>query len=351
MAKTFICDHCNETYPSEDATYFDEQELCPECLSELTLICHHCDTRIWSRHNVGTAYQPLCQDCYDSYYNTCEDCGAIIHHDNTCYVDDDDDLPYCDNCVGSHAVTGEYIQSYYFRPEPIFYGEGRRFLGVELEIDEGGERNSCAKEIHHIGNQEDDHIYMKHDGSLDDGFEIVTHPMTLGYHREQMPWEEVVTHCRTMGYYSHRTGTCGIHVHVSRNALGETCSEQEDSVARILYFVEAHWNKLLRFSRRTKRQLRKWAARYGRKDSPKEVLDNAKSNGSGRYSCANLTNRDTIEFRIFRGTLKYNTIIATLELVDELCNLAVNYSDKQMQELTWTQFVTNLDCKQYPELI
>ena len=44
-----------------------------------------------------------------------------------------------------------------------------------------------------------------------------------------------------------------------------------------------------------------------------EILDHAKKGyHGGRYTCVNLQSRDTIEFRMFRGTLKYNTLIATL---------------------------------------
>ena len=39
----------------------------------------------------------------------------------------------------------------------------------------------------------------------------------------------------------------------------------------------------------------------------------------------NLTNDDTIEFRMFRGTLKFNTLIATLQLVDRVCDVAIFY--------------------------
>ena len=47
-----------------------------------------------------------------------------------------------------------------------------------------------------------------------------------------------------------------------------------------------------------------WAARYGYKNSAKEILEHAKyDSGNGRYACVNLTNHDTIEFRAFRGTL------------------------------------------------
>lgn len=129
-----------------------------------------------------------------------------------------------------------------------------------------------------------------------------------------------------MGYTSHNAGTCGLHCHVSRAALGDSYEEQEDVIARILYFFEKHWNELVRFSRRTQNQLERWASRYGYQDSPKEILKKAKG-GYGRYGCVNLCNDSTIEFRMFRGTLKWNTLIATLQLIDRICDVALYLSD------------------------
>lgn len=37
-----------------------------------------------------------------------------------------------------------------------------------------------------------------------------------------------------------------------------------------------------------------------------------------RHTAVNFTNSDTIEFRIFKGTLKYTTVMATLEMVHAL---------------------------------
>ena len=100
----------------------------------------------------------------------------------------------------------------------------------------------------------------------------------------------------------------------------------------------------MKFSRRTQRQLERWAARYGFKEQPMEILDHAKKGyHGGRYTCVNLQNRDTIEFRMFRGTLKYNTLIATLQLVDRICNVALFLSDEQLKEMSWTTFVSGCE--------
>ena len=234
---------------------------------------------------------------------------------------------------------------------PIFYGDGPRYLGVELEIDEAGESGRQARRLCEAANQDHEHIYIKHDVSLEDGLEIVTHPMTLDYHRAEMPWPEVIRCALDMGYLSHQAGTCGLHVHVNRSSLGDTPEQREDTIARILFFVENHWNELLRFSRRTGKQMEKWAARYGRKDDPKAVLHSAKASENGRYTCVNLNCVDTIEFRMFRGTLKYNTLIATLQIVDRICDVALFLSDEEVQALTWSEFVSGLREDKTPELI
>lgn len=152
-----------------------------------------------------------------------------------------------------------------------------------------------------------------------------------------------------MGYTSHQAGTCGLHVHVNRTAFGATEAEQDASIARVLYFFEKFWNELLKFSRRTQSQLDQWAARYGYKDKPQDILDHAKGGRhAGRYTAVNLTNSSTVELRMFRGTLKYNTLIATLQLLDRICDIAIYMTDADLQAMSWPAFVSG--CTQ-PELV
>lgn len=221
---------------------------------------------------------------------------------------------------------------------------------MELEIDGGGEDAHNATQLLNLANNTfESRIYCKHDSSLHDGFEIVTHPMTLDYHLRQMPWEALCKEAVSLGYTSHQARTCGLHIHVSRDAFGETEAQQDLCIARVLYFFEKHWEELLKFSRRTQRQLDQWAARYGFKEQPMEILDHAKTGyHSGRYTCVNLTNYATIEFRIFRGTLKYNTLAATLQLVDRICDMALHLSDDELKSMSWTTFVSGC---QAPELV
>ena len=51
---------------------------------------------------------------------------------------------------------------------------------------------------------------------------------------------------------------------------------------------------------------------------------------------------------MFRGTLKYNTLIATLQLINRICDVALFLSDDELKDMSWTTFV--IGCTQ-PELI
>lgn len=219
---------------------------------------------------------------------------------------------------------------------------------MELEIDGAGEDNENASTLLNIANRKHSFAYCKHDGSLDDGFEIVTHPMSLECQLHEMPWEAVLHEAVAQGYLSHQAGTCGLHVHVSRKAFGDTYDAQDSAIARVLFFVECHWRELLRFSRRTQRQMDQWAARYGYRDRPDEMLEHVKKGSGSRYTCVNLNNCDTIEFRMFRGTLKLTTLLATLQMVDHICDVAIHLSDDELRDLSWSSFVSGI---KEPELI
>ena len=336
-----ICDRCGCEIENDDYNCVDDDILCEDCADEYCVRCDHCGDLIYRNDAVCDEDTELCEHCYDSHYNRCYECGRIIRNDESYYADDYD---FCFNCYDKRHNS---IREYSYKPSPIFYGEGKRFLGVELEVDVGGHGDENAEELQNIANYPNEQIYIKSDGSIDDGFEIVTHPMTLDYHMNQFCWSEILHRAVQMGYRSHQTSTCGLHVHVSRTGLGNSYEEQETTISRILFFVEQHWNELLRFSRRSEYSMNRWAARHGYEHDPKKLLDKAKSDYN-RYVAVNLLNSNTIEFRLFRGTLKLNTILATLQLVNAICETAIRLSDSGLQALSWSEFVSGIE---YPELI
>ncbi len=335
MEEERICTHCGEVISEGEGTTVNGDLLCEECVDDHCITCDHCGEIIYTDDCITDDRTWLCQDCFEDYYRRCESCNRIIHDND---VNWHMDLPYCDNCY-DEIDSDDEIEDYSYKPTPLFRGEGNRFFGVELEIDEGGKDNDYAYRLKNIGNSQLENIYIKSDGSLDEGLEIVSYPMTLDYHMNEMNWEGVMKEAVNLGYRSHQTSTCGLHVHVNRNAFGDNQSEQEEVISRILFFVEKKWNEVFKFSRRNSYNMNRWSARYGFEKTGKEILDKAKNSSNGRYVAVNLNNYHTIEFRLFRGTLKYNTFIATLQMVNKICDVAISMSESEIDEMSWSEFV------------
>ena len=348
MKEKTVCFECGAVLTEGNSYILDGNTMCEECFERLTTNCDNCSTRIWRDNAEGDSNYILCHHCYEYSYTTCEDCGRLIHNEDAFY-EDDSDYPYCGECF--EKLNNNSIKNYNYKPEPIFYGSGNIFYGVELEIDRGGECNQNAEKLYEIANSSDDRIYCKHDGSLSDGFEIVSYPMTLNYHINNMNWLDIFEKAIEMGYRSHNTHTCGLHIHVNRSAFGEDYNIQERAIGRVVFFVEKHWNELVKFSRRTPDNLNHWSAKYATiSDTTEETYKKAKDKRMGRYVAVNLVNSDTIEFRLFRGTLRYKTFIATLQLVDEICYCAANMTDSEFEAMSWLDFVQRILPKK-PELI
>ncbi len=270
MHSNTSCIYCGAVITTDEAHCVENLIFCEDCFDTHTIECYRCGERIFSDNNRGNEDLPLCFHCYREHYTRCNDCDEIIDVDDSYMIDGYD---YCYNCHSSRA--NRPIHDYNYKPVPVFYGEGSRYLGVELEIDYGGECTESAEQILDVANGLADHIYIKHDGSLEEGLEIVTHPMTLDYHVNKMNWAGITGTALKLDYLSHKTSTCGLHVHVNRTSLAKDYYEQERVIGNILYLVEKFWSKLLIFSRRTEDQLNRWASRYGYKNSPADVYKGA----------------------------------------------------------------------------
>ena len=123
------------------------------------------------------------------------------------------------------------------------------------------------------------------------------------------------------GATSHDTTTCGLHIHFTRSFFNE---EAEN---KIITIFERFQNELIRFSRRKYSEIMHWT-KFNATDLKNIDVENVKKIKpaylSGRYNCINLTNRKTIECRLFRGTLKYETFIACFELLDNIIAYVLN---------------------------
>ena len=334
------CDRCHALVPNEEITTVNNNRrfVCESC-AEYCFTCTHCNN-VFSEDYIAvdTYYITLCRDCYDTYYFTCEDCGDVYHVNDAQYIND---RIYCDYCARYQEAD---ILPHSAKPEPTFFGDSEAGYGVEIEIDNGNDKRSAAKDIQTAGG---DHIYLKEDGSLTSaGIEIVTHPATLEYHVNQFPWAKICQTALSYGYRSHDTDTCGLHIHASRSLFGDTILEQDLTIAKIILLIDRWYDThILRFARRNIYKMRQWAdkpnADIRPEDGDLDAVQKSKKTATDRYKAVNLCNHSTVEFRFFKGTLNRDTIIASIQWVDTMIKYCRNTQLKDLFSTAWEDIFGN----------
>lgn len=357
------CYECGDWASPDDMTYIENEDVyvCDDCRDRYFTCCDRCGEWVRDSDIYETANgDSVCESCRNDYYVCCDNCGDLIDIDDAIY-DDEDDCYYCEDC---YNVSGRgRLCNYSYKPAPHFYCDEteteipvdkRLNMGVENEIDNG---DLSGKFLEELGDVCGDHAYFKHDGSLSsDGVEIVTHPCTLKYYENHFPIYEMCEKAREYDYKSHDTSTCGLHVHVNRTFFGDG-DERDLNIAKVILIVDRFWdNYIVPFTRRQMSKLERWGAKVAvnlyedETDTTKTKKVISAQRGSGRYVAVNLQNRNTIEFRIFRGTLKPETILATLQFVDTICRFVKGISINEIDNLKWMDLFKDTTPETHPEL-
>ena len=280
----------------------------------------------------------VCQRFYYSSTVACPICHGVVVAQHLSACGRCGTVEMCESCLYSeHDHPSARIHDYSYRPQPHFLGNGTRlYMGVELEVD-GGELSNW--QLDKLWDWSDDErlFYLKEDGSLEDGFEVVTQPATLSYHRRQFPWRDVLQYLKDCGYRSHATTTCGLHVHVSKAGLGRSLSEIDQTIGKLVLLFWRHWTEIVQFSRRRSRSLETWAKPNHERGPAVPILqklDDCKYTYD-RYMAINTQPRDTIEFRLFRGTLERGGLLAALEFVQTAIDLCMQNGTSWIYHSSW----------------
>jgi hypothetical protein len=253
---------------------------------------------------------------------------TVSSHDRD-FVYDDESGDYIHRTLATPTTIGGYHSSRnYLRFDLDAWSQANhgRMFGVELEVEvlDTLNRESVAKKLHRAINQGEfgRNVFFENDGSLNFGFEIITQPRSLPAQRELFQFlqdQETIT-----GLRSHSTGTCGLHVHVSRTGLTNL------QLARAVLFINDANNEPF---------IHALARRYntGYCRVYQKRLDQAHLPGD-RYESVNLTRRDTVEFRLFRGSLRYEAVVAAVEFCHALLEFCAN-PDLTVEGLRWPNFL------------
>lgn len=257
----------------------------------------------------------ICELCYERDYFTCGCCENVYHND--AYGSDG----RCQSCAEEHDDEGDdgLLPYDYDPPTFIFRGVGYAsinpepgavYFGLEIEVEypSGWSRDDAGHTLSQI-RANTDLWYIKHDGSLDNGCEFVSHPCTLDFWRSYpFPWAALL---REKRFRAWDAKTCGLHIHVSRSALSGT-----------------GWYRLARLFRDSPALVRRLSHRdlnrYCNLDTSADhytLINKAfrrPARDYNRYEALNFEPRDTVEFRIFRSTTNIDRIKNYLEAVNSL---------------------------------
>lgn len=227
------------------------------------------------------------------------------------------------------------------------------WVGVELEVET--RNRECFDYLTSI---KSNWFYIERDGSLDSdyGCEIITIKMNPSVACSVDTWKELCENLSKLGAKSHDTTTCGLHVHVSKTALGSTTEKQDEAIGRLIHLYHnelggsgsnfnyialvmrrsytSYANDVLRgigdelssMYRFTKNAgLESVSASYTKK-AFKNLNDGSKQND--RYSAINRVNKHTIEFRQGKGTLNPVSIVAMIQFCCEIVEFSRRSTNK-----------------------
>jgi hypothetical protein len=331
-----MCEHCEWSGSSSDDWHTVSDALwCQSCYEDDAVYCERCEYT-YNNNNVSINIinridERWCEYCTGDHATWCDECDE--------YYSDDDGA--CPNCVSG----GGMIHNYGYKPNPVFHGKdpNELYMGFELEMSLGLPSSDVFREAVSLASEIEkaDVCYLKADSSIEDmGFELVTHPHTLGAYEQATPLWNYIENLRA-NYHARSwdTQSCGLHVHVSRNAFKSG----------------AHTHRFLTLIYKNPKEMMKLA---GRKNSryaqfndvylpdewgiPRFNLRN-KIHGkryTERFSAVNTQNDYTLELRFFRGTMARAGIMSALELTHAATEYTRNLSlaDVKLGMLQWDWF-------------
>lgn len=220
------------------------------------------------------------------------------------------------------------------------------YLGVELEVGKGGEFDFNAAEAMRIMNKDNRFIYCSHDSSINNGFEIITMPGTIEYHKSRSEdYRKMFQKLVQMGYRSHDDRTCGLHVHFSREYYRDNGKEHVNTV-KLIYLIKKFWREIMLFSRKDSDAINHYAKCVDESENDFYHHWNCSEDHDGHYYALNIVNENTIEFRIFRGTLNLKTYMLTLTMVYNMITMAKNHKLVELSAMKFEDFLDD-DGKEY----
>jgi len=242
------------------------------------------------------------------------------------------------------------------QPVLVFHGGGEGddvFMGYEMEVEFGRRSSHEAAQFVREKLQLTEIAQCKGDGSLNNGFEVVTQPHTFGAYRHNTAlWDTTNSLRDDFGARGWDPKTCGFHIHVGRDGFANGTH-----LHKFIEFIYRHPEEMMKFGGR-KSSYAKFEDAWGfdEYDRPIFNIDFEKGtdlNGGDKYTAVNTSKEFTVELRFFRGTTKVDTIMAYLGMAHAIVEYTRDVlSDTTDEWYDWKAFDgwVTAHASTYPEL-
>ena len=320
----FRCDHCEEDAPnSQRARTEHGNDICERCQFR-----HYTYSNIQQRYISNDSTVTFCDSDEVASLSWAETYGYQDHSGD--WYQDEDNVPRS----GLHSYEENVLDWCEYNRESI--AQGALLFGVELEMEPRG-RTDQSDLIEALGGITQEKYILKEDGSLDDGVELVTIPLCLEEHTTRFGWDEVLDEMPSIAKSGAGTENCGMHVHINKAALSHL------QIGKMLVFLNSA-------------VLRDFITIIAQRESNSYCTRSVKrfTDGRGisefRHDIANVGSQ-TVEIRMFRGTLRVDRILKNIEF----CHALVLFCrDASLTEIEcWDEFAAWVLKRrsQYPHLV
>lgn len=287
--------------------------------------CYLCGNKT-NKNRVALANRMIvCGQCFQKHVFVCKFCKFK-------YIDSDynTQLQCCNYCASGIENQKKNkklrIHNYYFKPYPTFFkknNDNQLFLGVQLQI--GGVKQPQTVN-HFAANNENDFFYIKKDSTIPQyGCQVVCYPATLNYHFSiKNKWKKMLCSSRENHFKSYNIQGCGLHIHVNKNFFNK------EEIKKLDIFINNNQQFITDISRR-KSDYAHFLVK------PLELY--GKPINQNRHCALNLTNENTIEFRTFKGTINYNSLMSYLQFVYNVCYFIKNCNSDQLKYIDFLKYL------------
>jgi hypothetical protein len=283
-------------------------------------LCRNCEGYVLSSNMASMEdrkYYQSCKPCAEEGgWQECPKCGGYASSASDCS---------CKHKKKSSAILNEYNYKPHWKNFKADFNDNLLF-GIELEIERMGTDLSKTNSLY-----KKDWIVYKRDGSLSGqsgtgGFELVTMPLGWRWMQENRKEISEIFELSKQGFKSRVTATCGMHIHITKTAFTTY------NLYKYYQFMISNLDLLHLMSGRSWSNLQRWAAPQG-KDGRTALQQCLDKTCTDRHIAINLKNPESVEIRIFRGTLSSTIFWRNIEFCKSVYDFIKEINLAECEEL------------------